>query len=47
MTPRHPILWSKWIALLVSIRKIRKGQRYWLHYDGREWRAISGQTVIE
>ena len=47
MTPRRRILWSRLIAILMNVRRIKRGERYWLHYDGREWRVISGQTVIE
>ena len=47
MSPWYPGSWNKLAAILASIRRIRRGERYWLRYDGQEWRAISGETVID
>lgn len=43
----HPELLSRLLAILVNLRRIERGERYWLHYDGRKWRAMSGNTVVD
>lgn len=43
----RPELLSRLLAILVNLRRIKRNERYWLHYDDRKWRAISGNTVVD